>query len=208
MLIDFNQLSPNRIYHTMTQTLIPRPVAWVLSDNGEGEGQDRYNLAPFSYFTAVSSNPPLLMISVGKKPDGSPKDTIVNAKARKHLVIHIANKDLAAAVTESSRTREHGDSELSASQLATEAFGDFPLPRLADCKVAYACEVHKVEEIGETPQTLIFAEVKKVYIDDSVVISDDKGRMKINAQGVDAIGRLGGNEYAALGEVIDVPRPK
>ncbi len=83
MIIDTCELSANRIYHTMIQTIIPRPVAWVLSDNGKDdcrqsvsltEQPERFNLAPFSYFTPVSSKPPVLMFSVGKKPNGSPKD--------------------------------------------------------------------------------------------------------------------------------------
>lgn len=71
MDINLDDLSSTEVYYTMTETLVPRPIAWVLSENLSGS----YNLAPFSYFTAVCSNPPLIMISVGKKPDGSPKDT-------------------------------------------------------------------------------------------------------------------------------------
>ena len=70
MNIDASTLAPIQIYHLMTQTVIPRPIAWVLTESGEAD----YNLAPFSYFTPVSSNPPLLMFSVGKKPTGEIKD--------------------------------------------------------------------------------------------------------------------------------------
>ena len=74
MNLDFSQFNANQRYHLMTQTLIPRPIAWVLTDSGN----DSLNLAPFSYFTPVSSNPALLMISVGLKPNGDKKDTLVN----------------------------------------------------------------------------------------------------------------------------------
>ena len=66
MNLDFSTLSANQRYHLMTQTIIPRPIAWVLTDSNNGS----FNLAPFSYFTAVSSAPPMLMLSVGKKPNG------------------------------------------------------------------------------------------------------------------------------------------
>ena len=79
MEIDLDSLSANGVYHTLTRTVIPRPVAWVLSENAGGD----YNLAPFSYFNAICSDPPLIMISVGKKPDGSSKDTRVNITARR-----------------------------------------------------------------------------------------------------------------------------
>ena len=75
MQLDFSTLSPTQAYHTVIQTLIPRPVAWVLSENDNSS----LNIAPFSYFTAVSSEPPILMFSVGKKPsDHQRKDTARN----------------------------------------------------------------------------------------------------------------------------------
>ena len=76
MYLNLSDLSASQVYHTLTQTLIPRPVAWVLSDSGN----DGLNLAPFSYFNAVCSDPPLVMISVGKKPDGNQKDTCSNGR--------------------------------------------------------------------------------------------------------------------------------
>ena len=68
MILDLSQLKPAQVYFHMIQTLIPRPIAWVLSEIEQG----KYNLAPFSYFNAVCSDPPLIMLSVGKKPDGAP----------------------------------------------------------------------------------------------------------------------------------------
>ena len=82
MHFDLSELSPNRVYYTMIQTLVPRPIAWVLTDNGN----DSFNLAPFSYFNGVASDPPLLMISVGKKPDGTLKDTRTNIIERNEFV--------------------------------------------------------------------------------------------------------------------------
>ncbi len=201
MLIDLATLSPNRIYFTMIQTLIPRPVAWVISDNGE----DSYNLAPFSYFTGVCSDPPLIMLSIGKKPDGEIKDTRRNILERKHFVVHIAHRELAEQVTRSSASLAHGDSELTRSGLATESFADFPLPRLSDCRVAYACELYEHHEVG--PQAVIYGRVRQIYISDDIASQVD-GRLQVDAQALDPIARLGGEDYGLLGEVISVPRPR
>ena len=95
MQLNFSDFSANQRYHLMTQTIIPRPIAWVLTDSGDAS----YNLAPFSYFTAVSSKPALLMISVGKKPNGDNKDTLTNILKNKKMVIHIASDDQADIVT-------------------------------------------------------------------------------------------------------------
>lgn len=201
MNFDLSELSPNRVYYTMIQTLVPRPVAWVLSDNGN----ECFNLAPFSYFNGVASDPPLLMISVGKKPDGSLKDTRTNIIERNEFVIHIAHREMAPLVTETSRVLPAGESELDNVNLETVPFGDFRLPRLKDCRVALACERYRVDDITPT-QAMILGEVKAIYVDDAVITEDDKGRAKIHADKIDPITRLGGDEYGLFGGVVNVPR--
>ncbi|TVP54954.1 MAG: flavin reductase family protein, partial [Halomonadaceae bacterium] len=119
MLLDLDAQSPGQIYHTMTQTLVPRPVAWVLSENPAGN----YNLAPFSYFTAVCSEPPLILLSAGKKPDGSPKDTRGNILRTAHFVVHIGQSHQAATMTETARPLPLGESEVEAAGLTTVPFG-------------------------------------------------------------------------------------
>lgn len=215
MELDFNSLSPGRRYFTMIQTIVPRPVAWVLSDNGgsnegnEGDepgGEESYNLAPFSYFTGVCSEPPLLLISVGKKPDGEIKDTRLNIIEREYFVVHIASEEQAAMVTASSAGLPHGESELTA-DMALESFADFPLPRLRDCAVAFACRRYRVDEIGDTPQAVIYGLIEAVYINDAVM-HEVGGREQVNAMALNPLSRLGGDDYGLLGKTITVPRPR
>lgn len=203
MIIPFDTLSPSKVYFTMIQTLIPRPVAWVLSENPDLS----YNLAPFSYFNAICSDPPLILLSIGVRPEGGPKDTRLNIEAAKDFVVHLAHREMAPLVTQTSATLPRGESELEQAGLKTVEFPGSRLPRLADCRIAYACKLHDLQEIGNAPQSLIFAEVTQVYIDDSVIEHDAKGRMQVIASKVDPIGRLGGGEYTTFGEVINIPRP-
>ncbi|MDX1458173.1 MAG: flavin reductase family protein [Marinobacter sp.] len=204
MILDFDGMSSQEVYHAMTQTLVPRPVAWVLTENPDGD----YNLAPFSFFTAITSQPPLLMLSVGKKPDGEFKDTRVNIESRKKFTVHIAHRELAKAMTQTSQVLPHGHSELEHVDLALTEFEGFELPRLADCRVAMACELYEIKEIGPGPQSLIFGEVHKVFVDDHVVAQDEKNRLRVDAAALDPIGRLGGSEYVTFGEVLTIPRPE
>lgn len=204
MEIDLTPLSANGVYHLMTQSLIPRPIAWVLTESAT----DNYNLAPFSYFTAISSAPPAIMLSIGKKPNGDIKDTVVNAKKNKYLVIHIASQEQAGDVTKSAATLAHGESELNLINQELCKFEDFPLPRLATCTVAFGCELIEIQEFGATPQSLVFAEVKRIYFDDNVVELDAKGRVKVNASKIKPLSRLGANQYASFGEIIEQARPK
>lgn len=203
MIVDFSELSPNHIYHTMIQTLTPRPVAWVISENQNNS----LNLAPFSYFSAISSEPPLIMLSIGKKPNGELKDTRLNILERDDFVIHIANRELAEAVTHSAMTLPAGQSEVEALGLEVTEFQGSRLPRLNDCRVAYACTKYRIEDITAN-QAMIIGEVKAVYIEDSIIESNADSRLRVNAYKLDAIGRLGGDDYGYLGQVESVLRPK
>jgi len=205
MHIQFSDLSPAQVYAAMTQAIIPRPIAWVLSENQSGS----YNIAPFSYFNAMSSDPPMVVISVGRKNVepfvGDEKDTRVNIKERKHFVVHIAHREQAAALTQTAATLGGEDSEVD--RLGFE-LADMPgsvLPRISDCRLAFACELMDTQSVGD--QDFIFGRVTDLYVDDQVVGKDAKGRIKIMADKVDPLGRLGGGEYVTFGEVLTVERP-
>ncbi len=204
MDIKLSELSAGQIYATMTQALVPRPIAWVLSENDNAT----YNLAPFSYFTAVSSKPPLIMLSLGKKPDGSPKDTCANIQARREFVVHIPHLEMMSQVNDSSATHPAGFSEVDALGLELVDLEGSRLPRLAECRLAMACELYQIQELGEVPQALIFGRVNSIYVDDAIAGQDAKGRYKIHADRLDPLARLGAGEYQGSGQVIPLGRPK
>jgi flavin reductase (DIM6/NTAB) family NADH-FMN oxidoreductase RutF len=202
--IDLNQSTPAQTYFQMVQTLVPRPVAWVLSENENGS----YNLAPFSYFNAVCSNPPLLMLSIGNKPSNQPKDTRLNIEHRKYFTVHIAHREMLKELNESSATLPAGESELDLLKLRTTTFDGMPLPRLEQCRLAYSCECYEIHKLGELPQTIIYGKVNSIYIDDSIISINDKGRVKVHAEKLDPIARLGANEYMTFGNIVSMQRPK
>jgi len=203
LIINLSALSKDSVYHTLTQVIVPRPVAWVLSEHANG----KFNLAPFSYFSAVCSDPPIVMISVGKKPDGSEKDTYKNIVEREHFVIHIAGADMASAVTQSSMVLPAGESELEICQLATENVEGFNLPRVVGAPIAMSCRLYQHSEIGNSGQKMVLGEIEKIWIDEDVLSYDDKGRMKVLPARLNPLGRLGGIEYGVLGEILRIPRP-
>ena len=202
MHIDLSSLNSSRVYHLMTQTIIPRPIAWVLSINEDKS----HNLAPFSYFNAVCSDPPLMMLSMGKKPDGSSKDTVTNLQVGAECIVHIAHAAQAEVVTQTAASIAYGDSEVTASNIALADHQDWPLPRIKDCPIAYHCKVHSTQEIGNTPQQLVFVEALSLYVDDRVV-DEKNGRMTIDALAVNPLARLGAAQYADLGSVFSKVRP-
>ncbi|HHH38685.1 MAG TPA: flavin reductase family protein [Sedimenticola sp.] len=203
MNIDLSRMKPSEVYSTMAQAILPRPIAWVLSDNGDGH----WNLAPFSYFSAVCSDPPLLMFSVGRKPDGSPKDTHANIAARREFVVHIPGWEQLEAMNASSATLPAGVSEVDKLGLELEPFPGFRVPRLKGCRLAMACELYRLQEIGAAPQTLIFGRILGLQVADDAVARDTAGRLRILPQRLDPVARLGGPHYARLGPVVKLPRP-
>jgi len=208
MNLDFSTYSANQRYHLMTLTIIPRPMSWVLTDSVYKSTEQSFNLAPFSYFPAVSSDPALLMISIGKKPNGDLKDTLTNVLNTKEMVIHIASEQQAALVTQTAATLEHGDSELKATNLTTVNFEGFSLPRLEQCDIAYGCKLYEIKELGDLPQTLVFVEVTHLYVNDQVVDMDEKQRIKVHADKIKPLARLGGGEYVAINTPFTLQRPK
>ena len=204
MYIDLESLPRGDVYAAMIQCIIPRPVAWVLSENENGT----HNLAPFSYFNAVSSEPPLIMLSIGKKPDGSEKDTRRNIRERAHFVVHIPHREQAPAVTASSAGLERGQSEVEQLGMELTVFEGSALPRLSDCRIALACERYQILDIGPIPQALILGRVNRIYVDDAVLAKGGSGaRPRVLAEKVDPLGRLGGADYTTLGEILTIPRP-
>ncbi|RVU85898.1 flavin reductase family protein [Leucothrix sargassi] len=202
MYLDFSALSPNESYHTIIQTVIPRPIAWILTENEDGS----LNLAPFSFFAPVASSPPLLMVSIGNKGPDEKKDTARNILTSKKCVLHIADQSLVGALNQSAETLAYGESEVTSQSLAMTDFEGVDLPRIADAPVAYACEFHDMKEIGDGPMSLMFLELKKAYISDEITLPDDT-RLSIGSEKLDPLARLGGNDYAGLLPAFTLERP-
>lgn len=205
MLLDLAQLKPNTCYHLMTQTLLPRPIAWVLSASDNGE----LNLAPFSFFNAVCSDPPIVMLSIGKKTPEEAKDTRHNLLSGREFVIHLPSATQAEDVAASSATLAYGKSELELmkdNQLVE--FPGCPLPRLKSSPIAFHAKLHDVHYLGNQKQAVIYAELIQAYIDDSAIeVDEEKGRYTVDAKKINPLARLGGAQYAAIDEVFSVTRP-
>lgn len=205
MLLDLQQLSGNNCYHLMTQTLVPRPVAWVLSANDDGG----LNLAPFSFFNAVCSEPPLVMLSIGKKAADEPKDTRYNLLSGRDFVIHLPSLEQAQDVTASAATLPYQVSELGLLQdQQLEAFPGCPLPRLSHAPVAFQARLHDVHYLGTQHQAVIYAELLQVYICDAAIqVDEQKQRYTVDAAQLNPLARLGGAQYSGISEVFSIKRP-
>lgn len=198
MIIDFKDLKASQIYQTMIQTIIPRPIAWTVSENKNGS----HNLAPFSYFNAIGSNPPMVSLSIGKRKDGTDKDTKRNIEERTYFTVHIPSVESAQLVTDSAKGFEPNISEIDELKLELIEEGT-KSPRLKGCKVAYFCKLERIIELGNAPQSLIIGLVESIYVADEC-IQEEQGKFKIDASAINPLGRLGGSDYCTFGEPFTI----
>ena len=138
---------------------------------------------------------------------GSEKDTLRNIRQRSQFVIHIASDSQLDVLNQSSATLPPGESEVEASGLTTTSVDGFHMPRLSDCKIALMCERYEIQPIGDKGQMLLFGEVKEIYLDDDSVEDKGNDRLKVLANKVQPLGRLGAGEYSSFGSILKAKRP-
>ncbi len=192
MLIDPSELNPDAIYKLLTGVVVPRPIAWVttLSEGG------RVNLAPFSAFTFVSNKPPMLGINVGRKA-GAMKDTGNNILRSGEFVIHIADTPLLEALHRSSVEYPPDVSEVEVLGLETLPSLHIRPPRLVAAPVAMECRLHRSIAFGDTGSEFMVGEVRAFHIREQLLVDG-----KIDTVALQPICRLGGPNYALLGEIV------
>jgi flavin reductase (DIM6/NTAB) family NADH-FMN oxidoreductase RutF len=192
MVYDFSRTEAPRRYKLMSHTIVPRPIAWIVT-----EGASSLNVAPFSFFSGVSSNPPSVMVAIGHKSDGSPKDTLYNIRTTKKCVIcsvtldalekmHFSSAELGTEIDES----KHYDIE------TVKLLDDYP-PMVKGAPTALFCTLLQETFIKGSKTIPVFLQIDHMYLDDSYV--DENGQFEL-----DLVARVG-KSYAALGEQIPVP---
>lgn len=204
MLIDFAHLSKSQAYHVMTHTITPRPIAWILTRNENAS----LNLAPFSYFQSIGSQPATVMVSIGFKHDGGKKDTLVNIEREREYIIHIANTELAPQVNLSAKPLAYNESETELCNLETATVDGWPLPRIAQAPIAFHCTLTEVNIIAG--MNVVFGELKNVWIQDDIVMPAPMGNGVPNLPDpakLAPLARLGYMSYANLDQPFELERP-
>lgn len=184
-------------YPLLTQVIVPRPIAWVVTENDDA-AQSRWNIAPFSYFNGVASAPPLVMFSVGVGQSGGAKDTLHNLRQRPLHTIALPHAAQMDEVQATAATLTPGASEFEHAGVRAEDW-EWHTPRPGGSRVALGCEVHRIFDVVPDEQTMVIARIELVWIDDEVVSSDAKGRITVDPATLDPLGRLGAGLYASIG---------
>jgi flavin reductase (DIM6/NTAB) family NADH-FMN oxidoreductase RutF len=201
MTIDFAKLPFREIYGWMTSTIAPRPIAWASTISAAG----RTNLAPFSFFQGITSNPPTLMFVPVNNRDGQPKDTVRNIQQVPEFVINVVSYALAEPMNATAATLPYGESEADKFGIAMTPSTKVRPPRVAVAPVAFECTLDRIVNIGDGPlaANVVFGRIHLVHVGDAVL--GPNGR--IDPAKLDLIGRLSGDWYCRTTERFTVERP-
>lgn len=204
MEIDLTSFSEAQTYALLTQTIIPRPIAWALTNNSTPGGSP-WNLAPFSFFNGISAEPPMVMFSVGSwDVAGKVKDTLANLRTKPDFTIGIASQSSILQVQQTSSALGPDVSETEQYGIKTTDW-DWATPLISDCKINFACTIVKEIKIDESTQILVFARISKIWVVNEAVDKDQKDRIVIDPLIIDPLLRLGAGKYGNLGAVIPTP---
>ena|ERR1041385_7356726 len=188
-------------YHFMTSAIMPRPIAWVTTiDPASGV----VNAAPFSFFQAVSADPPMLMLAILRHSDGHPKDTVRNIRATREFVVNVSPKSLVKEMVQTSGEYGPDVSELSVVGLATAPSRKVRPPRIAASPVHLECRLDRELHVGRDGATsLVLGEIVHFAADDAVL--DARGN--VDPAKLVLAARLGGQEYTDTERFFTMRRP-
>ncbi len=200
----------------MTDLVAPRPIAWVSSEDDQG----RRNLAPFSYFQAVCSHPPMIVLSISWHPDGRMKDTLANILSRREFVVSHVSEPWLEAMNLTSAMLPAGESEWELAGVAAEPATVVSPPRVAGALAHLECRLTHAIPLGtlggtlgvNTPErpsaTLVVAEVVHFAVASELLVRDARGRLTaIDPARLAAVGRLGGMAYTRTTDRVTLARP-
>ncbi|SEK69101.1 flavin reductase family protein [Haloferax larsenii] len=181
-------------YRLLSGAVIPRPIAWVSTRD---DGAD--NLAPYSFFTVASIDPPIVVFApVGRGDDL--KDTPRNAIEHGEFVVNVVTRDLVDQMNQTAATVSAGVDEFDHAGVEKAESTVVDAPRVADAHVAFECTLHDTVEMGSS--TLVFGEVVHVHVADGVLTDG-----KLDTTKLEAVGRLAGSQYVHTTDRFELTRP-
>ena len=189
-------------FKTLLSCVLPRPIAFVSTISTDGVP----NLAPFSFFNAVGTNPPAVIFSPATKADGSDKDTIVNLRAVKEFVVNVVPHNIRNAMNEASYAFPPDVNEFEAAGF-TPLESRFVRPfRVAESPVHLECKLIQIVPVGDGPLSanICIGEIVCFHVADEMLLDDGS----VDVKKIDLVGRLGGPDYSTIRDRFAMPKPE
>ena len=194
-------------YSPLKAIVTPRPIGWISTIDKEG----RPNLAPYSFFNAISELPPMVGFSASPvmDPDGAPreKDSLINVRETGEFVVNIVSAAQTKAMSDSSATLDHGVSEFDFAGLNPIASEKVKAPRVEGAPCHLECELWDILPLPEMPNGernhWVMGKIIGIHIDESVLTEDGK----VDVLKFNPVARLGYKDYSQVNDVFELERP-
>lgn len=189
-------LDEEQSHALLKSCVVPRPIAWVSTISELGVA----NLAPFSCYSFVATDPPMLSLSIARKRDGK-KDTLLNMEFTKDFVVNVVSFDMASAINATAAEYPHEISEFGIAGVTAMESELVRAPRVAESPVQMECRVIDVIQLGKSQHSLVIGEVLLFHIQDHFYKNGE-----VDVLTLDPIARLRGEQFSSVREVIELPR--
>jgi flavin reductase (DIM6/NTAB) family NADH-FMN oxidoreductase RutF len=192
-------------YKLLIGGILPRPIAWVSTVSRDG----RQNLAPFSFFAGVGSNPMTLLFCPANKPDGSDKDTLRNLLPETDggvgaFVVNTAPHRLARPMAACAEELPYGESEFEFAGVRPEAIAGFPVPRVKESPLSFACrtlQVIRTNPRAPSGGNVVLGAVEVIVAEEGVV----DAAHHVDPARLDSVGRMAGLNYCTTRDRFEIP---
>lgn len=199
MLFDFATVPHDQAYKLCVASVVPRPVAWVVSQDREG----RLNAAPYSFFNVFSDNPVVVAIGCAARKPGTPKDTLANIEATGQFVVNLVSAATLEAMNVTAVDFPAGVDEIAQAGLTAVPSSKVRVPRIAQSPVAMECEIFQF--VPTRGHTIVLGRVLAMEIRDDCVL--DAAKYYVDTPRLDLVGRMHGRGwYARTTDRVEVPR--
>lgn len=199
MHFDFSKLSAQDRYRLLTAAVTPRPIAWVTTQSAGGAR----NAAPYSFFNVMGPAPPIVVIGMGRRPDGTHKDSTANLLETGEFVVNLVCEADAPAMNLTAIDAPPGFDEIALAGLETTASLAIAPPRITSAPVAMECRVYQTQDIGAN--TLVIGEILHFHIHDQFY---DPATRRIDTPAMHLVGRLhGAGWYVRETDRFELQRP-
>ncbi len=185
MQLNLSELTPGKCYHVLSSLVVPRPIAWVTTLNEDGQ----VNAAPFSYFQLMGENPPLVVLGIGRRSDGSAKDSFRNIRRSREFVINIVTEENAELMNLCATDFPPGVSEVRELGLVTEPSVIVKPPRLSAAPAQL--EGRELQTLLIGGNQVVMGELLVAHIRDEFI---DAESLRVHTEKMGMIGRLQGGE--------------
>jgi flavin reductase (DIM6/NTAB) family NADH-FMN oxidoreductase RutF len=200
MLFDFATVPARERYKLMVSTIVPRPIAWVVTQDLHGQ----LNAAPFSFFNALAGNPPVVGIGIGSHDPVRPKDTRQNIRDTGQFVVNLVSEEAREMMNITAIEFERGVSEPREAGLTTVPSVHVKPPRIAESPVSMECELMQIIEFG-LESALVLGRILAMHVRDDAV--SDPVKHHIDTPQLNLIGRMhGAGWYARTSDLFHMDR--